>query len=603
VDLYRETRSDILSAAAATASSLRTTRYRLRSVLVKSQNVPLRAYKLAYVQSAASAASLLTSVTQYGKDVVIDAAGAISGGTSLPPRTFAYQGDATSRHFTTWTTPSSAFPPGSVPGDPLVTGTGADGALVVSSGQTVLLDDLATGLVANAAAGSATITVASAAGFSVGQEILLIQTTDPSAGIFETRTISWIAGNTLTLSSVLANDFMTMGGSKAQVVRIHQYTTVTVNSGGTLSASPWNGATGGVVFFRATGTVTVSSGGSMTVAGRGFPGGAGGAASGIASNGSMGGYAGGGAAVNAICPVYPEINQVGWCDSCDYPVCQPIYAGGGGAAQTGGGWAIPAGYQGRGCNNPNWCHGGDGGGGANGGLPGAASNPGSSGSGAGAGGIGAGGTNLGNGTALLFGGSGGGGNGGAQGGGAGGGGGGGGGVQRMWTSNGSPGVGGGAGGQGGSGGVGGASGGVIVVTAQSIEVQGTASAAGAAAANGTAGLAGQAGGAGGAGGAGASNPYGNASGAQGQGGRGAAGGTGGAGGGGGAGGTIYFRASQISAPPGNVVLNGGQGGAGAAGGTGGAGGAGPSTLGVGPTGPSGPAGTQGAPGRYLSFVF
>ncbi|HYO19486.1 MAG TPA: SpvB/TcaC N-terminal domain-containing protein, partial [Dermatophilaceae bacterium] len=338
VQLFRETRPDPLSAAAASTSSLRTTRYRLRSVLVRSQGAPVRAYRLEYSPSLATQSSLLTSVRQYGKDVVIDGSGVISGGTALPPRTFTYQGGSDSRHLTTWTgAEPSEPPPGGMPGDPLVTGTGGDGPLTVASGQTITLGDPASALAASAVAGSSSISLASAAGFSVGQEVLLIQMTGPSAGVYETRTISWISGGTLTLSTVLAHDFSSGGSSKTQAIRIRHYTTVTVASGGVLTASPWNGSIGGVLFFRATGAVTVAAGGTMTVAGRGFAGGAGGTASTVMSNGTSGGTGGPGDAVNQHCPVIPEVGQVGWCDSCDYPICQEISGYPGGAAQTGGG--------------------------------------------------------------------------------------------------------------------------------------------------------------------------------------------------------------------------------------------------------------------------
>ena len=49
-----------------------------------------------------------------------------------------------------------------------------------------------------------------------------------------------------------------------------------MNNGGVLTCDAWNGSTGSVVFFRATGTVTVASGGQINVSGKGFGGGGGG---------------------------------------------------------------------------------------------------------------------------------------------------------------------------------------------------------------------------------------------------------------------------------------------------------------------------------------
>jgi hypothetical protein len=93
VKLYRETRTDVMSAATGSANALRWTRFRLRSILVSYQASPIRAYKLTYTTSPVNGRSLLTSVQQYGKDVAIDPSGTITGGTSLPARVFQYQND------------------------------------------------------------------------------------------------------------------------------------------------------------------------------------------------------------------------------------------------------------------------------------------------------------------------------------------------------------------------------------------------------------------------------------------------------------------------------------------------------------------------------
>jgi hypothetical protein len=92
VKLYRETRPDVMTTGVG-AGGLRQTYYRLLSVLVKYQTSSIRAYKLSYSPSDVTTRSLLTSVQQYGKNVAIDSAGVISGGTSLPARSFQYQND------------------------------------------------------------------------------------------------------------------------------------------------------------------------------------------------------------------------------------------------------------------------------------------------------------------------------------------------------------------------------------------------------------------------------------------------------------------------------------------------------------------------------
>jgi hypothetical protein len=103
VTLYRESRPDALSFATGGASGLGWTLYRLRSVLVKHNTTPIRAYELSYAQSAVTGRYLLASVKQYGNDVQIDGAtGVISGGSFLPPRTFTYRTDSGGTAFQDW---------------------------------------------------------------------------------------------------------------------------------------------------------------------------------------------------------------------------------------------------------------------------------------------------------------------------------------------------------------------------------------------------------------------------------------------------------------------------------------------------------------------
>ncbi|HSP77211.1 MAG TPA: SpvB/TcaC N-terminal domain-containing protein, partial [Myxococcaceae bacterium] len=97
VKLYREVRSDPVSFANG-SDSLGRTSYRLKSILVTAPGqTPIRAYKLKYTSSGGSTRSLLASVQQYGRDVIIDAGGTITGGSSLPAMTLGWSGASTSR--------------------------------------------------------------------------------------------------------------------------------------------------------------------------------------------------------------------------------------------------------------------------------------------------------------------------------------------------------------------------------------------------------------------------------------------------------------------------------------------------------------------------
>ena len=103
VTLYRETRPDTRQFATGSYNSLGKTLYRLKSVLVTVDNLPIRAYRLSYDVSTATQRSVLTSVQMYGKDVAINN-GTISGGTSLPPQTFSYQVDPAGNGYAEWST-------------------------------------------------------------------------------------------------------------------------------------------------------------------------------------------------------------------------------------------------------------------------------------------------------------------------------------------------------------------------------------------------------------------------------------------------------------------------------------------------------------------
>ncbi len=158
-------------------------------------------------------------------------------------------------------------------------GDGSDGVLTVSSTNQVVNDYAY--LTGNENAGATTITVSDSSGFVEDDEILLIQIQNSSggeAGTYEFRQISSIAGNEITLTSPITNNYYSgsfdgVDVTASQIVRVPQYTTVTIDSGNSLTAPAWDGYTGGIVAFRAD-TVTINAGGSVDVSGKGYRGGA-----------------------------------------------------------------------------------------------------------------------------------------------------------------------------------------------------------------------------------------------------------------------------------------------------------------------------------------
>lgn len=238
-----------------------------------------------------------------------------------------------------------------------VFGEGADNDLDVSPGQTAYTDNTRSYVSANAPAGQPSVSIASSAGFNVGDEVFVIQTRGAGAGNFEFGKVISKASNSLTLdhnlkyeynrqptvtlydgpnytgasasytsdqSCIAFNDVAesvkingygaelrtdcNFGGGgtwlwadepdlgaagvgnnnvsslritngspdAAQVIRVPHYRNVTVQAGGLLTAHPWDGSTGGILLFRASGIFEVQSGGSVSLDGKGYRGGNGG---------------------------------------------------------------------------------------------------------------------------------------------------------------------------------------------------------------------------------------------------------------------------------------------------------------------------------------
>jgi uncharacterized repeat protein (TIGR01451 family) len=164
---------------------------------------------------------------------------------------------------------------------------GKDGAFTATAANTLV--NQYTTLGAAAAAGATTITVASAAGITVGDVLMLYQaqgatinnantnaygavTALGNAGRYEFVSVAAVSGTTITLGTLCDTTPLRFSySSGAQVVRVPQYTNLTVNAGASIVPNPWNGSTGGVVAAIVDGTATVN--GSINANTRGFRGG------------------------------------------------------------------------------------------------------------------------------------------------------------------------------------------------------------------------------------------------------------------------------------------------------------------------------------------
>jgi len=195
-------------------------------------------------------------------------------------------------------------------GDEVDTGDGADGALAptgtfnINTGTTegrTYADGVAYRVDASTATGT-TIDRFSASdvlnnGIASGDEVLLISLQGASGdvadvGNYEFLEVSSVSATQLTFTTSIVNSYdgTTAADQRVVVQRIPNYTSVTLNSTDSLTASAWealatapSGSAGrltGIVVLRATGTVDVQTGTSITVDGLGYIGGTGGTSDG-----------------------------------------------------------------------------------------------------------------------------------------------------------------------------------------------------------------------------------------------------------------------------------------------------------------------------------
>jgi hypothetical protein len=139
---------------------------------------------------------------------------------------------------------------------------GEDGALTISADTTDAPIDSA----ATISLGSTTL-MATNAGFLSGQVILIHQTQGTGAGTYlKTKIVSYSTGTITILDA--SNAAYTTG---AQVIVLKRYTTVTIDSGKTLTAKAWEGTVGGILGFIVKTSLTVT--GTITATGKGYRGG------------------------------------------------------------------------------------------------------------------------------------------------------------------------------------------------------------------------------------------------------------------------------------------------------------------------------------------
>ena len=193
---------------------------------------------------------------------------------------------------------------------------GKDGVFAYANSNAGIVNSYYPGVSASAGSSSVSVGAADARGYttpsiSAGDLVLIIQMQDAdcdwsnsssyggssagtgytalnSSGLYEYAAVTGYAAGTITLSSPLLNSYHNQAASGSsgqktfQVIRVPQYSSSTLS--GTLTAPPWNGATGGVFAIDVAGNLEWG-GSTINLTGRGFRG-----AGGISLKGAVTGY-------------------------------------------------------------------------------------------------------------------------------------------------------------------------------------------------------------------------------------------------------------------------------------------------------------------------
>jgi len=174
---------------------------------------------------------------------------------------------------------------------------GKDGAVTVTTANQILNEY--TTLTVNAAAGSTNLQVASSglnangrfsSALAAGDLIYIIQVQGATidGGSFWSgfgyisnynnsgnnefaQVLAVPNATTITLSCPLSKNYTVSG--KVQVVRVPRLTTLTVNSGASVTCDTWNGATGGALVLEVSGLTNIIAGGEIHANAKGFRGG------------------------------------------------------------------------------------------------------------------------------------------------------------------------------------------------------------------------------------------------------------------------------------------------------------------------------------------
>lgn len=162
-------------------------------------------------------------------------------------------------------------------------GTGRDGILRVTEARQVI--NRYAQVTGPLAPGDTVLFIASTEGFSAGDLVMVLQTTglvpepargapgpielsDDPVGRWELARVESTRSGEVWLTAPLIHSY---AARVTQLIRVPEYTSVEVRPGASVVAKPWEGGTGGVLAFLASGTIR--NDGELQASGAGFRGG------------------------------------------------------------------------------------------------------------------------------------------------------------------------------------------------------------------------------------------------------------------------------------------------------------------------------------------
>lgn len=141
-------------------------------------------------------------------------------------------------------------------------GTGVDGSITISSNSTF---STINGIFDKTGTNTGTTNITT---FSDNDFVLIHQTRGAGAGNWELNVIQSGGGTTsLTFKYDIVFNYTSPGGNSAQILKLSQYSGITINSGATLYSPAFNGDTGGIVAYLCSGDTNIN--GTISASGRG----------------------------------------------------------------------------------------------------------------------------------------------------------------------------------------------------------------------------------------------------------------------------------------------------------------------------------------------